>query len=113
MTARADLPSITPRPPGVQRGHDGAALIAAERLRQIEQEGYTAEHDDGHPDEMAMAAIGYIEASTLTDAAYLPRPNHWPWDPESWKPSPDPIRNLVKAGALIAAEIDRLQRAAT
>jgi hypothetical protein len=34
----------------------------------------------------------------------------WPWDPSWWKPSPDPIRNLVKAGALIAAEIDRLQR---
>lgn len=37
-------------------------------------------------------------------------PNDWPWDRSWWKPSPDPIRNLVKAGALIAAEIDRLQR---
>jgi hypothetical protein len=36
----------------------------------------------------------------------------WPWDQDWWKPSPDPIRNLVKAGALIAAEIDRLQRLA-
>jgi len=34
----------------------------------------------------------------------------WPWEREAWKPSEDPIRNLVKAGALIAAEIDRLQR---
>ena len=31
----------------------------------------------------------------------------WPWPPEFWKPSDDPVRNLVKAGALIAAEIDR------
>ena len=29
---------------------------------------------------------------------------------EGW--TPDLIRNLIKAGALIAAEIDRLQRAA-
>lgn len=36
----------------------------------------------------------------------------WPWDPSWLKLSPDPIRNLVKAGALIAAEIDRLQRVA-
>jgi hypothetical protein len=35
----------------------------------------------------------------------------WPWNDDDWKPSPDPIRNLVKAGALIAAEIDRLQGA--
>lgn len=36
-------------------------------------------------------------------------PDRWPWAPEAWKPDPDPVRNLVKAGALIAAEIDRLQ----
>jgi hypothetical protein len=32
----------------------------------------------------------------------------WPWSFEWWKPK-DRIRNLVRAGALIAAEIDRLQ----
>jgi hypothetical protein len=37
-------------------------------------------------------------------------PDDWPWDWRFWKPSVDPIRDLVKAGALIAAEIDRLQR---
>jgi hypothetical protein len=37
----------------------------------------------------------------------------WPWDDEWYKPTPkDPIRQLVKAGALIAAEIDRFQRKA-
>lgn len=35
----------------------------------------------------------------------------WPWDKSWWKPTPDDrIRELIKAGALIAAEIDRLQR---
>ena len=33
----------------------------------------------------------------------------WPWAKKWWKPSDDPVRNLVKAGALIAAEIDRLE----
>ena len=37
-------------------------------------------------------------------------PERWPWDESWWKPSNDSIRNLVKAGALIAAEIDRLHR---
>ena len=36
----------------------------------------------------------------------------WPWSDKWWKPSDDPVRNLVKAGALLAAEIDRLQRGA-
>ncbi len=45
--------------------------------------------------------------------AKLPSGHQWPedWEAEAWKPSADPVRNLVKAGALIAAEIDRLQRA--
>ena len=39
------------------------------------------------------------------------RTRRWPWDDEWWKPTPDDrIRELVKAGALIAAEIDRLLR---
>ena len=98
---------------------NGVQLIAAERTRQIADEGYDATHDDGytehqllhaassyvdvvaHPDEWAM------ENGTLADPT-----SDWPWDKEWWKPSPDPVRNLVKAGALIAAEIDRLQRLA-
>jgi len=40
----------------------------------------------------------------------LSPPAAWPWEWDQWKPSLDPIRNLEKAGALIAAEIDRLRR---
>ena len=36
-------------------------------------------------------------------------PDDWPWSDKWWKPK-DKIRDLVRAGALIAAEIDRLQR---
>jgi hypothetical protein len=36
-------------------------------------------------------------------------PGWWPWAERFWKPTPDDrVRELVKAGALIAAEIDRL-----
>ena len=94
----------------------GAELIAAERMRQIESEGWTPEHDGTHTaGQMTAAARCYAKAAQLQVCNLLmaPRPDFiWPWDGEWWKPSPDPIRNLVKAGALIAAEIDRLQRTA-
>jgi hypothetical protein len=38
-------------------------------------------------------------------------PEKWPWSLSWWKPK-GRIRNLERAGALIAAEIDRLDRAA-
>lgn len=59
------------------------------------------------------AAIAYTTAARYA-AAGLPVHSSspdWPWDEEWWKPSLDPIRNLEKAGALIAAEIDRLEAA--
>lgn len=94
---------------------EGAALIAAERERQIKKEGWTPEHDDGHGDfQLSVAARCYLIAARR-QAKSLPKsfdqPLIWPWSWHWWKPSHDPIRNLVKAGALIAAEIDRLLRA--
>lgn len=92
---------------------NGAEMIAAERLRQVEDEKYDHQHDDLHPNgELARAAYAYVavvlNANRLEDIAGV----IWPWDGRSFKPKPnDPIRNLTKAGALIAAEIDRLLRA--
>lgn len=92
----------------------GVALIAQERERQTSAEGWTSWHDDHHAEgEMALAGAIY--------AWPHPRPTEmvtrqWPWSRSWWKPAKDPsdaeqrIRELVKAGALIAAEIDRLQR---
>jgi hypothetical protein len=98
----------------------GVGLIAAERQHQVSQEGWTPEHDDGHVRcELALAAAEYLQAGMfrptrdrLGGASELVPSFDWPWSVRWWKPSDDPIRNLVKAGALIAAEIDRLQRAA-
>lgn len=93
----------------------GAALIAFERQRQKEVEGWTPEHDDEHSHgELATAAAVYLLAAEnqAIDQIFQPakEPAFWPWSFTWWKPSPEPIRNLVKAGALIAAEIDRLLR---
>lgn len=97
----------------------GADLIQAERRRQIQQEGWTPEHDDEHNDfELTKAAICYLQAVAGLPGAGsvddLPgeAPPGWPWHPDWWKPSLM-VRDLVKAGALIAAEIDRLQRRPT
>lgn len=97
---------------------EGTRLIAEERRRQVEAEGWTAEHDDlpSHAHgQLADAAACYAKVAAMM--AYpgpvpLDEPSGWPWDAEWWKPSSDPIRNLVKAGALITAEIDRLRRLA-
>ena len=88
----------------------GTERITAERSRQIEAEGWTPDHDDAHDKgEMAEAAACY--ALAVHDGNFLGAPARWPWDESWWKPSEDQIRNLEKAGALIAAEIDRLKRA--
>ena len=94
----------------------GIELIAEERKRQIDVEGWTPEHDDIHTHaEIGLAGLSYVSVAVsqvrLRDGCITETlPTYWPWHPSWWKPSPDPIRNLVKAGALIAAEIDRLQR---
>ncbi len=117
----------------------GIELIAKERKRQIEEEGWTAEHDDEHDDEsLALAAVCYATPARLYVMQVYASGPHFrdPW-PDSWDdcfdkrfhygerkrnpgntpPRPETYTKrerldlLVKAGALIAAEIDRLQRA--
>lgn len=95
----------------------GAQLIQSERKRQKESEGYDAEHDDQYLNgELLTAALLYASTpqarQQMVDADGVPVT--WPWralNPDSWKPTPyDRVRELTKAGALIAAEIDRIQR---
>lgn len=112
-------------------GPDGVSLIAAERLRQITEEGWTAEHDDAsyHDGELQRAAAAYVLSGMkiyripIEDARRMKEiiAGIWPWDEEWFKPVSTipsvqkygvgaPIRALVKAGALIAAEIDQQLR---
>ena len=85
--------------------------VVAERQRQKTIEGWTPEHDDEHCNgELAMAAVCYIN-ETGTVNRNGGKPWGWPWDASWWKPNAR-RRNLVKAGALILAEIERIDRAA-
>ncbi|TXI53504.1 hypothetical protein [Mycolicibacterium mageritense] len=84
-------------PTTVGQQHTGADLIAAERIRQIHDEGYSPGHDLAHgATALLSAASAYIDQS----------PTVWPFAPDLFKPSGDPIRDLTKAGALIAAALD-------
>lgn len=108
--------------------------IAAERARQMHVEGWTPEHDDKHKaGQMAMAAASYIvhgdhrteyklvpvvkriDARSVGDPTHahvgnVSAPRIWPWYGQWWKPK-DRRRDLVRAAALIVAEIERLDRA--
>ncbi|MFZ5674266.1 MAG: hypothetical protein ACOZAM_14995 [Pseudomonadota bacterium] len=91
--------------------------IAAERRRQIEGEGWTTEHDDAHEGgELARAAACYAAGSTLPMMPFRPGKrvrgySIWPWDLEWWKPK-SKRQDLIRAAALLVAEIERLDRAA-
>lgn len=101
---------------------DGVAIITAERIRQCAStgeggEGWTAPHDDDHEaGELAQAAAAYA-ASAVDSTSWTVPPLPWPWGEETDKRPdrylatiPERIRALAKAGALCAAEIDRLRR---
>lgn len=96
----------------------GIELIAEERLRQVEIEGWTEQHDvqEHENQELLKAAICYAKAGFEgEDVDKIPKNNKWPWERIAWKPknansTENIVRNLTKAGALIAAEIDRLQK---
>lgn len=96
-----------------------AVDILAERLRQSDKEGWTIDHDDSHTDgSLALAAATYASHAGSGVALHV-SPNiyqmipatvaGWPWHKKFWKPK-NPRRDLVKAGALILAEIERLDR---
>ena len=106
----------------------GIERIVAERARQISKEGWDAAHDDEHDDgSLALAAICYAAPERVYVKEVYAASERFsdPW-PTSWNTCHDKrrysgnvlqeptreqyIRQLEKAGALIAAEIDRLLR---
>lgn len=97
--------NILQKKPGSEK--TGLDFIAEERQRQIEVEGWSIEHDAVHTNgELASAASAYAHQIYFMDSKV---PMQWPFEKEWWKPTPeDKIKQLAKAGALIAAEIDRL-----
>lgn len=92
--------------------------IAAERKRQVEAEGFDATHDDQHSNgEISDAALCYgnevrwrrMFGKTVEKSLIQGPPAAWPWAREWWKPKND-RRDLIRAAALIVAEIERLDR---
>lgn len=80
-------------------------MIAAERARQLIKLGFDDTHDTQHTDdELSWAAIAYATDATRQDGDA--DACGWPWNVADWKPR-GPITDLVRAGALLAAEIDR------
>jgi hypothetical protein len=100
----------------LEDGASGVARIAAERQRQIHAEGYKPANDSCYIDsELARAAACYAMPDLWRAIANTPegtKPHMWPWRAPFWKPGDHTVagrlRELEKAGALIAAEIDRL-----
>lgn len=83
--------------------------VLDERRRQIVAEGWTTEHDDSHvKGQIADAAAAYAYCAHGTSNPHPP--SFWPWTKKWWKPT-TPRRDLIKAAALIIAEIERLDRA--
>ena len=94
----------------------GIELIAAERQRQVNFEGYDYKHDLKHGmGELALAAAVYaIPAHERWKGALSVTKTYWPFKTYEFKPDEEGtvegrIRELSKSGALIAAEIDRLK----
>lgn len=118
--ARAAIAALSLAP---RVGDKAISDIAAERQRQVGVEGWTPEHDDEHGNgELAQAAACYAAPRSVTHRHTLEGPGAlpvhagrnllvWPWDFDWWKPK-DERANLVRSGALILAEIERLDRTA-
>ena len=95
--------------------------VINERQRQINQEFYSTENDDEYKqNELLRAAVCYAEnvvrRGWVFDSNFGPDvyqeeevPDLWPWDIDFWKPK-NPRRDLVRAAALLIAEIERIDR---
>jgi hypothetical protein len=112
-------------------GRSAAMLdVARERSRQVDKEGWSADHDDEHAEgELAQAAAVYAWPHKIeVDGKLVYSPDIWPWwdntdisggrgetpvwqAVKAWFKPTDRRRDLVKAAALIVAEIERLDRA--
>jgi hypothetical protein len=110
---RARIAAALSAAPELQVVIDEAAEVAAEvfveRLRQIIEEGHGVEQDDAYTDyQLPRAAVCYA----IRGAGLPPHKStlYWPWNPAAFKPTGDD-RDLIKAAALILAELQRRQRA--
>lgn len=102
--------------PGWRLLEMAAADVVRERVRQVKEERFSPSGDDRYRGgQLAQAAAAYALGSTLfgkLPAWMKPSqviPRCWPWSRDGWRPT-DRRMSLVKAGALILAEIERIDR---
>lgn len=82
----------------------GLEQISEERVKQIAKHGYTAYHDAGYKNgELLKAALAYLKAAMISAR----EPVEWPFEMKYFHDD-GYVENLKKAGAFIAAELDRL-----
>lgn len=87
------------------------ANVYNERLNQIFNNGYDANHDDTHSRaELLYAAVTYLLAAAQPDVADYIVQTYWPFELEYFKPNAIPQRMLTVAAAFIVAEIERINR---
>lgn len=94
---------------GVKSTSNAVQSVIAERQRHQSAEGWTPEHDDQYSKSQLLWASSCYVLNAIHPFNRIPF--DWPWTPEWWKPT-NPRRDLVKAGALILAELERIDRAA-
>lgn len=81
--------------------------VISERFRQIDSEGWSLEHDDGHlPHELARAGAAYVMHAGTAD---INSPSEWPWPGQWWKPA-GYRRDMVRGVALQIAEGEKFDR---
>lgn len=86
--------------------------IRTERSRQREEEGFDTAHDDQWTNgQIARASAAYALGAGTYHPDRSDPPRWWPWNFRWWKPR-DRRYDLIRAAALIVAEIERLDRAA-
>lgn len=98
-----------PTAQGLDALSDAARHVIAERQRQISAEGWTPDRDDAYNRGVLAEAGGIYALHAFDPRRAKETPEGWPWADAWWKPK-DPRSNLIRAGALILAEIERLDR---
>ena len=110
------------QPPTGKRGSNkgaevigGIELVYNERVRQVRDLKYSAEHDARYTQgELALAGASYAQLVAgqsrhgWPDVRACASPRTWPWPGAAWKPSNSRLENAVRAAALMLAEVDRL-----
>lgn len=114
LSDREREPGITLQDMAKMMASKGARMIAEERVRQVTHEDWSPEHDDEHTNGILAIAAAELAVSGIANVGHGLQVDHCGSLAKygAYGAKPDRVRALTIAGALIAAEIDRLLRAA-